>query len=119
MTHQQHEMTKTQSWLNFYANADVSYDVAKQQKQFYEWHTYEQLILSVKASMARVYWAESTPSLLLSFLLVVGGLAPPCAPDVLIGRCSDVGTTTVSRPDERLCSKVLYSAPHLFRNSAM
>ena len=78
--------------------------------------THEQLILSQNERTARVYCEESTPSLVFSLLLLAA--LPPCALDELIGRCSDVGTTTVSRPDDRFCSNVLYSVPHLPRNSA-
>lgn len=62
-----------------------------------------------------MYCAQSTPSTLVSPLTLVALL--PCATEEPIGRCSDVGTTTVSRPDERFWSRVLYSASHLPRNS--
>ena len=86
-------------------------------------HTYGLLARSQCGRTAREYCTESTPSttaeLLLSLLappLAVLVLAP-CADDELIGRCSDVGTTTVSSPDDRFSSSVLYSALHLSINS--
>ena len=95
--------------------------VRKRQRQG-ERRAYELLTLSQSGRTARKYCAESTPSVVVDVVVVVVAsvVLAPCAADDddVSDRLSDVGTTTVSRPGDRLCTKVLYSPPHLSMNSA-